>query len=136
MPKIAKVKKIKSISQLKSLADKLCSEYIRRKYANWKGEVKCFTCDKMLQWKQIQNGHYISRVYSNTRYYEPNLRPQCYSCNIMKHGAMDEFAIRLERETPGILKELNNWKHRPTSGNTREDLQLIIEEYKTKIKKL
>lgn len=136
LPKVKKEKKEKSISQLKSLADKLCSEYIRRKYANWKGEVACYTCGKTFHWKQIQNGHYISRVYSNTRYYEPNLRPQCYSCNVMRHGAMDEFAIRLERETPGILKELNDWKHRPSSTNSRQDLLMVIDDFKSKLKLL
>ena len=122
--------KEKSISQLKKLADKLCSLYIRTKYADWKGEVRCYTCDKVFTIKTIQCGHYVSRVYTNLRWAEINLRPQCYSCNVMRRGNMDEFAVRLERETPGILKELNDWKHRPSSTNTRQDLLFIIDKYK------
>lgn len=123
----------KSISELKKIADELTSLVVRQKYANWKNEVKCYTCDKWLPIKSIQCGHYISRVYSNTRWYEPNLRPQCYSCNIMKKGNMDEFAIRLEREKPGILEELNEWKHRNSSPNTRQDLLVLIEDLKNKV---
>lgn len=125
-----------SISQLKAKADKLCSEWVRRSYANWKDEVKCFTCDKMFTVKTIQCGHFISRTYTNTRWHLPNLRPQCYSCNIMRHGNMDEFAVRLERETPGILNELYSWKHRPSTDNTRKDLELVIGFFKEKLKTL
>lgn len=128
--------KTKSISQLKKLADKWCSEYVRQSFADWKGDVECYTCYKKFPWKNIQNGHYISRVYTNTRWYLPNLRPQCFSCNVMKSGNMAEFAIRLERETPGILEKLWEWKHRSASGNTRKDLEMVIEFYKSKIKKL
>jgi len=49
---------------------------------------------------------------------------------------MDEFAIRLEKQTPGILKTLNEWKHRPASANTRQDLVVIIEDFKNKLKTL
>lgn len=128
--------KQKSISQLKKLADKLCSEYTRRKGASFDGFNYCYTCGVRKHWKELQAGHYISRVYTNTRYYEPNLKPQCYSCNIMKHGAMDEFALRLDGENPGILIKLHQWKHRPTSTNTRGDLLAVIEDFKTKIKEL
>lgn len=127
---------VKSISQLKDIADELCSEYIRRKYSDWKGEVACFTCGKVKRWQEMQNGHYISRTYNNTRYYDPNLRVQCYSCNVMKHGNYDEFAIRLERETPGILEHLNTWKHRKSTESTRIELIELIFDYKEKIKAL
>lgn len=128
--------KIKSISQLKKLADKHCSEYIRRKYADWQGNVRCYTCPKTAYYKEMQCGHYVSRVYSNTRYYEPNLRVQCYRCNVLLKGNYDEFSLRLERETPGILKTLNDWKHRPSSTNSRQDLLMVIEDFKSKLKNL
>jgi len=125
-----KEKKEKSISNLKKEADRVFSLFIRKKYANWKDEVICFTCGKVFKITEIQNGHYVSRVYNNLRWSEKNCRPQCYSCNVMKNGNMDEFAIRLEKETSGILQELNMWKHRPSSSNTRNDLLMVIEKYK------
>lgn len=124
----------KTISQLKKEADKLCSLYVRQLGADWQGFNYCYTCGVKKHWKELQAGHYISRVYTNTRWHLPNLKPQCYSCNVMKRGNMDEFAIRLEAETPGILKELNTWKHRPSSPNTRLDLYGIIEKYQELLK--
>ncbi len=84
----------------------------------------------------MQCGHYVSRVYSNLRYYEPNLRPQCYGCNIMRHGAMDEYAVNLERETLGILEELNRWKRRGATPFTWTQLNAIIEDFKSKVESL
>ena len=109
----------KTISQLKEIADDEISIYIRRKYSNWKGEAPCYTCGIVKRWQEQQNGHYISRTYNNTRYYEANLRVQCYSCNVMKHGNMDEYAYRLEKEKPGTLDHLNMWKHRKSTDSTR-----------------
>ncbi len=129
-------RKNKSIQQLKKIADKWCSEWIRRKYANWKGETACYTCGATKPWKEIQCGHFVSRVYGNLRYYEPNLRPQCYSCNVMRHGNMDEYSLRLERETPGILEELNRWKRMPSTPFTWTGLNETIEDFKMKIKSL
>lgn len=127
---------MKNFSQLKKTADQLCSEYVRRSYADWKGNVQCFTCPKTAHYRQMQCGHYVSRVYTNLRWHLPNLRVQCPGCNIFKKGNMDEYAIRLERETPGILNELNEWKHRPSSPNTRKDLEMVIRDFKDKIKLL
>ena len=119
----------KNFSQLKKQADKVFSLHIRTKYANWKGEVRCYTCDKVFTIKTIQCGHYVSRVYSNTRWLPENCRPQCYGCNVMKRGNMDEFAIRLEKETPGILEKLNIWKHQTSTVVKRLDLIYIINSY-------
>lgn len=124
------------IPKLKKIADELCSEYIRRKYSNWKGEVACYTCGKVKRWQDQQAGHYISRTYNNTRYYEPNLRVQCYSCNIEKRGNYTEFAIRLEREKAGTLEHLDQWKHRETTESTRMELIELIFDFKKKLSTL
>ncbi len=126
----------KTISQLKNIADKLTSEIVRKNGINWKEENNCYTCGVKKHWKELQAGHYVSRVYTNTRWHFPNLRPQCYSCNVMKHGNLEEFAARLEREKPGTVIELNTWKHRKSSPNTRQDLLLLIGELKEKLKNL
>lgn len=128
--------KHKSVQKLKKDLDKVFSEYIRKKHADWKGEVECYTCYKKFPIKNIQNGHFVSRVYTSLRWSIDNCKPQCYSCNIMKNGNMDEFAARLERETPGIVNQLNVWKHRPVSPLKALELELNIKEYKNKIKEL
>lgn len=124
------------IPKLKQIADDFCSEYIRRKYADWQGNVACYTCGKVKNWREQQTGHYISRTYNNTRYYEPNLRVQCYSCNVEKRGNYTEFAIRLEREKAGTLEHLDQWKHRPSTESTRLELIELIFGFKEKLSKL
>ena len=131
-----KVKKQKGIAQLKKIADKIVSEYVRRKDADFNGYNSCFTCGVKKHYKELQCGHYISRIYGHTRYYLPNLRPQCPACNIFKHGNMDEYALRLERETPGILEELNRWKKMPPTPFNWIELNKLIEDYKQKVKAL
>ena len=58
--------------------DSVFSEYIRRKYADRDGIVKCFTCNKSAYWKGqgMQNGHFISRASRILRWEEDNCRPQ------------------------------------------------------------
>lgn len=125
-----------SVLKLKKIADEVCSLYIRTKFADWKGEVQCYTCPVKKPIKEMQNGHYISRVYMNTRYYEPNLRPQCYRCNVLLKGNYTEFSINLLRESPTSLEELARWKVMKSKDSTRYDLLDIIESFKTKLQKL
>jgi hypothetical protein len=130
-----KVKKSKSIQQLKKIADRWFSLYIRYYYSK-DGYVKCFTCDKVLPIKEIDNGHFVSRTNGNLRYHTKNCRPQCRWCNRYREGMKDEFAVRLERETPGILEELNLYKNMPATPFNWLDLKNMIEEFKKKVKKL
>lgn len=123
----------KSIPQLKEILDDEVSLYVRTKAANWKNEVICYTCDKTFEIKNIQCGHYVSRVYTNTRWYLGNLRPQCYSCNIKKNGNTQEFGARLDREKPGTTQMLNEWKHRPSTESDRLNLIELIFEFKGKL---
>lgn len=51
-----------------------------------------------MHWKQIQNGHFISRQYLATRWHEDNCRPQDVGCNIYGNGKVLDFEERLKRE--------------------------------------
>ena len=46
--------KKKTRSKLVAAADKIFSEYIRRRYANKLGVTECFTCGKVDHWKKLQ----------------------------------------------------------------------------------
>lgn len=80
--------------------DTVFSEYIRKKYADKLGYVKCYTCNKKAYWKGegIQNGHFISRASRALRWSEDNCRPQCYQCNCMRYGQNYLFAMNLNKE--------------------------------------
>ncbi len=80
--------------------DTVFSEYIRRKYADKLGYVKCYTCNKKAYWKGegIQNGHFISRASRALRWSQDNCRPQFYQCNCMRYGQNYLFAMNLNKE--------------------------------------
>jgi len=77
-------------------ADKLASQYIRQKYADSAGMVKCISCDTELHWKEAHNAHYIERAKKFTRWLEENLHPACPSCNVYrKEFHMREYTLKM-----------------------------------------
>jgi len=90
--------KLKTQAQLKKELDRVFSIYIRQKYADSLGNVACYTCGKVMHWKQIQNGHFVSRQYLATRWDENNCRPQCIGDNIFGNGKPLDFEERLKKE--------------------------------------
>lgn len=97
-------KKVKSQSVLKKDLDRIFSIYIRQKYSDDNGNVKCYTCSKTGHWKTLQNGHWIPRNNLSTRFSEENCRPQCVGCNMFNKGRPDVFAVNLIRDGIDIVK--------------------------------
>jgi 5-methylcytosine-specific restriction endonuclease McrA len=128
--KVKKEKKVakKSVSKLKKQADKVFSEYIRRR-----DNGVCATCGTVRQWKEMQNGHYVSRSHNSLRYDERNCNTQCVACNMFKKGAMDEYALFIIRKY-GIdtLHELKRLKNE-IKQFTVVQLEELIKKYKDKI---
>lgn len=79
-------------------ADKAYSTYVRLKYADKDGMVKCYTCDDVYHYKKLQCGHYISRLFKYTRWDLNNLRPQCFYCNMRRAGCAFIFRQNLVDE--------------------------------------
>lgn len=77
--------------KLRDKLDAVFSKYIRLKYSDAKGYCRCISCGKILPWKEIQNGHYMSRRYMSTRFCEDNCRPQCVACNIFNQGNIQMY---------------------------------------------
>ena|SRR3990167_6151422 len=124
-----KVKKELSLKKLKAKADAVYSKRLRESRADENGMVKCYTCNTVKHWKQMQCGHYISRTRTSLRYYLKNTKVQCPGCNLFNQGRLDVFAINLIKEYgEGILEELQELKHqRPlTSSQARELFESII----------
>ena len=116
-----KQKKPRKLSLIKKEADKWFSLYIRLKYADWKGDVKCYTCDYTNNYKKgIQCGHFASRRFMNTRFDEENAKPQCFACNMYKKGNMNVYAEKLiEEHGADFIAEMN----RRTVSITKVDRQ-------------
>lgn len=80
---------------LRDRLDSVFSKYIRLKYAYSGGICQCVSCGALKDWKEIQNGHYMSRGYMSTRFDEDNCRPQCVSCNMYNQGNIQMYRRRL-----------------------------------------
>lgn len=119
-------KRQESVSSLKKRLDAVFSLWIRNR-----DRGVCYTCGVQKPIKQMQNGHYISRSHSNTRYDELNCHCQCVACNVFKHGNMDAYAFNLMEEFGGgILQELNKRKQ-VIKQFTKNELQELITKYST-----
>jgi len=116
-------------------ADAVFSQFIRLKYADKEGKVKCYTCQTTKHFTLMQNGHYVKRAHLYLRWDERNCRPQCQSCNEMDYGNMAEYTKRLDQECkglPDILKADAVLVHKPT----RDEIRQIIAEYSPKVTRM
>ena len=113
--------------------DAIFSKYIRHKYADKDGMVKCYTCPSIEPIGMIQNGHYISRQHMYLRWDERNCRPQCDICNELKRGNLAVFAKRLEKECAGITDILKE-ESRMVYKWSKHELQSMRSEYTKKLK--
>jgi len=96
--------------------------------------VSCYTCGKVSHYKDMQNGHYISRGNMATRWLEENCRVQCCGCNIFKNGNYTEYSYRLLKEIgEGGVDELMKKKNEIRQWSISE-LKDEIKKYKDKIK--
>lgn len=85
-----------SLPTLIDKADKLTSQYIRQKYADHAGLVKCISCPTVLPWKEAHCAHFIERGKKATRWLEENLHPACPSCNFYrKEIHMREYTLAM-----------------------------------------
>ena len=90
-------KKAESIGVLTKKLDRIFSVYVRLSGTKQGGSCKCFTCDKVLHWREIQCGHFQSRRFYSTRFHVLNCKPQCYACNIGLSGNQYTFGVNLDK---------------------------------------
>ena len=108
--------------------DKVFSEYIRRRTADQKGYVECFTCGKRDHWKKMQCGHFQSRKHYSTRWNEDNCQVQCVGCNMFKSGEQYKFGLKLNMISPNTAENLFLLA-RNTKKFNNFDLELMIQKY-------
>jgi len=131
-----KTKKVKSLSRLKHDLDAVISKYVRLKYADKNGNVKCYTCPKIVHWKQAHCGHWISRSYLATRFDLDNLRPQEVGCNIFGGGKPLDFEENLIAEIGKEKVEALKKKRHTITKLTPADYEEQISYYKAQVKLL
>lgn len=131
---VRKKRKEATISKLKAKVWKIFSQYTRSRYADFRDNVACFTCDRVDHWKSMDAGHYIPKSTGGAALYfhEKNVHPQCTACNRFRHGNLTQYALKL-RSTYGdtILEELNALRGKSWD---RRELERLMEYYNAKMR--
>jgi hypothetical protein len=129
-------KKAESIGVLTKKLDRIFSVFVRLSGTQETGSCTCFTCSKVLHWREIQCGHFQSRRYYSTRFHELNCKPQCYGCNIGLSGAQYTFGINLDKlhgqGTADSMVRLSKEVKKFTS----EEMMALIEHYEKEVSEL
>jgi len=114
-----------SITKLKKKADAVYSTKLRQSAADKNGMVKCYTCNSVKPWKEMQCGHFVTRTVTALRYHPKNTRVQCVGCNMFNQGRPDVFAYNLTKEYGvEVLQELQEIKNKTKLSPSQTRLML------------
>jgi len=130
-----KSKKKPKISSLKKRADKIFSEYIRRRDSNEEGYGTCCTCGLLIHWTDGDAGHYIRRGINSTRYHEWNVHLQCRNCNRGGERNASYAKFLVDKYGKQVLDVLCLLEHQNKRWFHWE-LEELIEKYKDKLEDL
>jgi len=87
----------KSFPRLKKDAWDAFSKFIRQRDADESGHAKCCTFPNIRDWKGMDAGHFVSRLYESTLFDPQNVHAQCKGCNMPPHnGRRIEYAAFLD----------------------------------------
>lgn len=129
-------RKQKTLRQLKEQAWTLFSQVVRRSAADEGGTVECYTCRKLMFWKDAHAGHFVPGRTNAVLLNPEVVRPQCPVCNIWRGGAYHDYTLRMIDEVGRQkVNELMALRHQ-TVKFTRSDLIEKIEHYKAKLEAL
>lgn len=82
------------LSTLQDKADKAMSVYIRMKYADEHGYVKCVSCGRIFRWQEVDMGHFIPKSRgASVRWVEENCHPECQGCNRFSHSHLIGYTL-------------------------------------------
>jgi hypothetical protein len=115
---------------------KVFSEYIRRRDSNGEGYGKCFTCPRVIHWKNGDCGHGIGRQHLGTKYDEKNNHLQCKHCNGFEGGKRDVYKEEMNKRYGPNTWDLMELKSRQVSKMGSFEIEQLTEYYKNKIKEL
>jgi len=123
-----------SVKRLKAKVWKVFSQYIRQKYADKNGNVRCYTCGVVMNWKEAQCGHGLGGRTNSILFDEEICRPQCVKCNIFLNGNYDVFHAKLIKEN-GIEWFQNKLKLKyKIKQFTVQELEELYQKYKLLLK--
>jgi len=118
----------------KKLAWKWFSQYIRLrdclKTTKSKNFGRCYTCDRIKPFKELQAGHLISGRTNAVLLDEEIVKVQCHRCNIELGGNYTEYTIRMINEK-GIkwVQSKQDLKHISVKKNWKEEIEIWKDKY-------
>lgn len=139
IPKKKPKPKKPSLPSLITKADNLTSRYIRQKYADENGMVKCVSCPTILHWKDAHNAHWIGRAAKAVRWDERNLAPSCPACNVYRPEMHQrEYTLfQLDRWGRAGIEEIKAESRKVLRGSeVRMLAEEAIEYYSNALKEL
>ena len=115
---------MKKITKKKSKdkAWKAFSLYIRTKYADKDGMVKCYTCGNTMHWKKAQAGHGLGGRYNAVLFMEEFVRVQDVGCNMYAGGRYAVF-------TKKLIEEYGSERYFELVREANQSIQYTIEDY-------
>lgn len=117
--------------------DKVFSQYIRLRDSDTNGYCRCISCGKIHYWKEIQNGHYMSRRYLSTRFDEMNCNAQCVACNIFNQGNIQMYRQNLIKKISEKNVDYLEYKAKGVAVHySAFELEQLIKYYTVLVKKL
>jgi hypothetical protein len=127
-----------SYSEIEKKLDAAFSQYVRLLAASENGYCRCITCGAFGAWKDLDNGHYISRAMRWTRWEPKNCDSQCKKCNRyldgQKHIFRQALVNRYGEEAISIMeREATQWGEKRMA---KEWMLEKLEHYKAKVKEM
>lgn len=130
----------KSSSDLSLLIDvlvRIFSKYIRLRHADYRGIVRCFTCDTPGHWTEMHNGHFMPRKERGTSFSEIGCQVQCPTCNTATdNGNRKIFAMRLDNQYGKGTAEQLEFESKQVMRYDRQWYADKIEHYVAEVKRL
>jgi len=101
--------RLNTVVKVRKAAWVLKSKEIRKAAADWRGYVRCYTCNKIGMWDDanMHAGHFKHGHNPGTYLLNKNLRVQCYRCNVRLSGNLAVYGTKLNREDPKVLDEID-----------------------------
>ena len=131
------MKKSEKLSTLKTRLWRLTSEYVRSKYKDSAGYVRCVTCGQSKPYTEIHAGHFLPKKKGSAVYFDlRNIHPQCAGCNVWKRGAIHEYYdFMLTTYGMDVINELKQLG-RQALKISRPEYEEMITDMKQKIASL
>ena len=122
--------------KLKEKLDRLFSQFVRIRDADDHGNIVCASCNVVLPWKKSHAGHFISRSCHSVRWNEQNVNGQCPKCNLWSQGQQYAHSLTIDKKYGEGTAERLYRESKKTKQYTEADYEILIEEYKEKVKQL